>query len=133
MNGKPKPKSADVQFAKEIVGAILKLKPGNVGGHIVDHWARRVAEHREQLDASNVREHANDLASAVAMLAGSKHWRVQCLNSVGRRRRHECTIWGDGRRVSASAGTPLDAIRAALKKLHDKTTGTGLKIVRADK
>lgn len=128
---KSKPKSADVQLANQIVREVLAMKLDS-GGDIVPKLAKRIADHREQLDTSNVREHANDLANAFAMLAGSKHWRVQCLNSVGRRRRHECTIWGDGRRVSASAGTPLEAIRAALKKLHDKTTGTGLKIVRAE-
>lgn len=72
-----------------------------------------------------------DMNHAISLLGAMKHWRVQCVNSNGRRR-HQCTIWGNGRRVSASAFTPNDAVRAAIKKLTDKTTGTGLKICRAD-
>ena len=70
-----------------------------------------------------------DMNHAMPLLAAVKHWRVQCINSNGRRR-HECTIWGDGKRVTASACSPEDAIRAALKKLRDKSHGTGLKVVR---
>lgn len=48
-----------------------------------------------------------------------KHWLIKCVNSKGERRRYECTIWGNGRRVSASAFDPLVAVERAVSKLTD--------------
>lgn len=74
-----------------------------------------------------------DMNHALEMLAAVKHWRVQCENSATKGRSHSCTIWNGGRRVTAHARTPMDAVRAAFAKLADKATGTGLKIVRWDR
>lgn len=57
------------------------------------------------------------LDQAIAVIDAMTHWRVQCENSNGRRR-YSCTLWGDGRRVTASARTPLAAITAATAKLR---------------
>jgi hypothetical protein len=58
------------------------------------------------------------LDQAIALLDATKHWRLQVQNSNGRRR-YECTVWANGRRVSASRYSPLDSIQAALQKLKE--------------
>lgn len=75
-----------------------------------------------------------DMNTAIALLEGVcgmkrfKHWRVQCVNR-GDKRGYECTIWGNGRRVSAySAMSPSRAVERAIEKLHDKSA-TKLKVV----
>lgn len=57
---------------------------------------------------------------AIEILESSKHWTVKTVNRSGERRRFECTIWQSGRRVSATAFTPLEAVQAALAKVDEK-------------
>ena len=60
------------------------------------------------------------LDQAVAVLSAMKHWTIKTVNRSGERRAHECTIWNDGRRVSAQGQTPLAAVERALTKLRGK-------------
>lgn len=68
------------------------------------------------------------LENAMAKLDRHKHWTVRCVNRAGHRRRYECTIWGEGKRVSATAMHPLMAINAAEHKLKC-AAGFNLKVV----
>lgn len=54
---------------------------------------------------------------AIALLDVTKHWTVKCVNRKGRRA-HECTIWHNGKRVTAQAASPLMAITAAWAKIR---------------
>ena len=60
-----------------------------------------------------------DMNQAIAVLDATKHWRIQCENSAARGRHYSCKIWDKGRRVEASARTPLMAAEAALRKLKE--------------
>ena len=77
-------------------------------------------------------EPIHDMNQALALLDMTKHWRIQCENSAKQGRRHSCTIWDKGRRVTASARTPLMAVTAAFVKLRDpvKSSGLKLKVIR---
>lgn len=60
-----------------------------------------------------------NLSEAADLLKDVKHWTITTRNRRGQRVGYECTIWADGRRVSAQRSTtPLDAVIAALKKLE---------------
>lgn len=62
----------------------------------------------------------HDLPEALEYLAECKHWTIKTLNSRGNRRGYECTIWSNGRRVSASSvESPFMAVRAAFAKLNE--------------
>ena len=58
-----------------------------------------------------------DMNQAVAILLGMHHWTVKTVNSKGKRKAHECTIWNDGRRVTGQGRTPVLAVCRALSKL----------------
>jgi hypothetical protein len=58
------------------------------------------------------------IEQAIVRLDQHKHWRIQCENSNGNRR-YSCTIWGAGKRVTASARTVLAAAQGAIEKLDD--------------
>lgn len=60
-----------------------------------------------------------DMNQAIAVLDATKHWRIQCENSTTKGRHYSCTVWNDGRRVTAYARTPLMAAESALKKLKE--------------
>lgn len=68
-----------------------------------------------------------NLDQAFAVLLAMKHWTIKTVNRNGERRAHECTIWNDGRRVSAQGRTPLAAVERALTKLRGETN---LRVVR---
>ncbi len=61
-----------------------------------------------------------NLENAVIILDRYKHWTIRVKNRTGKPRRYECVIWGDGRRVSASALSPLAACEAAVAKLRQQ-------------
>ena len=60
-----------------------------------------------------------NMNQAVAVLDATKHWRIQSENSSARGRYYSCKIWANGRRVEATARTPLMAVEAALQKLKE--------------
>lgn len=63
------------------------------------------------------------LDQAAAVLSASmKHWTLKTINRDGQRQRFECTIWGMGKRKSATGLTPLAAISAALRKIRGEQT-----------
>jgi len=71
------------------------------------------------------------MEQAIAVLDALQHWRLQCHNRTGDRRRYECTVWNAGRRVSATRYGPLAAVEAALAKLKEdrKRRTSALKIL----
>ena len=60
----------------------------------------------------------HDLNQAVALMETMKHWTIKSVNRKDQRRSYECTLWADGRRVSAQSKTPLAAVTAAIGKLQ---------------
>lgn len=64
-----------------------------------------------------------DMNQAMQVLLAVKHWTIKCLN-LPHGRRHECTIWNAGRRVTASGKSPVDAVNAAIDKLADRNVKT---------
>lgn len=44
---------------------------------------------------------------------------IQCLSFTAKGRHYSCTVWHEGRRVTAYARTPLMAAESALKKLKE--------------
>lgn len=57
-----------------------------------------------------------NLEQSILRMDRHKHWRIQVVNN-GDRRRYEVTIWGNGKRQSASAASVVAAIAAAESKL----------------
>lgn len=72
---------------------------------------------------------SDELTQAIAKLDRHKHWTLRTINRKASRRAYECTIWGEGRRVSGQGGNPLLAILKAEEKLRLKT-GPNLRVVR---
>lgn len=71
----------------------------------------------------------SNLDQLVALLDRHKHWSISVVNERGQRKAYSCTIWGDGKRVTAQRQTPLLAGQAALEKLREKTAPK-LKVVK---
>lgn len=74
----------------------------------------------------------HDDLQALAVLEAAKHWTLTTINRNRRKRRYECTIWANGRRVSGQGKTLIACVNRALSKLRTKSplaksSPTGLK------